>query len=33
MNEVYQLYVFIAIPQNISEFSNPQKLASINAKY
>lgn len=32
MNEVYQLYV-LAIPQNISEFSNPQKLASINAKY
>lgn len=32
MNEVYQLYV-LAIQQNISEFSNPQKLASINAKY
>lgn len=32
MNEVYQLYV-LAIQQNISEFSNQQKLASINAKY
>lgn len=32
MNKVFQLYVF-AIPQNISEFINQQKLASMNPTY